>query len=357
MYKTRRQGNVSIVTMPITDEAFEQWFLFTSDRHWDNPHSDHAMQIRHMEEAVKREAGIIDLGDLFVPCKASMTSGPARTRSGQSTNGDYLDAWSRPPRTSSHPTPSGSSGSPTGNHEASIRHRHETDLIHRLVRALNRRGGDIHRGGISGWIQFRFLDQHRHVRQYKAWYHHGYGGGGPVTRGVIQSNRKAVYVPDANFVLSGHVHEEWNLTIQRTRLSDGGVQYQDEQLHLQVPTYKDEYGDGSGGWHVGTGKPPKPLGALWLVFRKGRKKPCRSNLSSRGPNELQPRPTSRPTTPRRTSLAVEYGRVGRGHADQADKSPRRGLNRIDRLNYTGQRTADYNIQTAALLKPRYAHQM
>lgn len=276
MYKTRRKGNVSIVTMPITDEAFEQWFLFSSDRHWDNPHSDHDMQIRHMDEAVTRLAGIIDLGDLFCAMQGKYDKRSSKdTLRPEHLHGDYLDCLVDTAEDFFAPYAERIIRLADGNHEASIRTKHETDLIHRLVRALNRRGGQIHRGGISGWIMFRFLDQHRHVRQYKAWYHHGYGGGGPVTRGVIQSNRKAVYVPDANFVLSGHVHEEWNLTIQRARLSDGGVQYQDEQLHLQVPTYKDEYGDGSGGWHVGTGKPPKPLGALWLVFRKeaGKSKP------------------------------------------------------------------------------------
>jgi len=35
-------------------------------------------------------------------------------------------------------------------------------------------------------------------------------------------------------------------------------------VQVKLPTYKDEYGKGEGGWHIETGKPPKPLGAYWL---------------------------------------------------------------------------------------------
>jgi hypothetical protein len=35
-------------------------------------------------------------------------------------------------------------------------------------------------------------------------------------------------------------------------------------LHLKVPSYKEEYVDGYGGWHIERGGPPKPTGAVWL---------------------------------------------------------------------------------------------
>ena len=44
---------------------WEQWVLLTSDRHWDNPKSDHALQIKHLIQAVERNAIIIDAGDLY----------------------------------------------------------------------------------------------------------------------------------------------------------------------------------------------------------------------------------------------------------------------------------------------------
>ena len=97
-------------------------------------------------------------------------------------------------------------------------------------------------------------------------YFHGAGGGGPVTRGVIQTNRMAVFLPDADFILSGHTHDSWVVPIARERISKAGRIYQDEQIHIRSATYKDEYGDGYSGLHVERGAPPKPLGGWWLRF-------------------------------------------------------------------------------------------
>jgi hypothetical protein len=39
--------------------------------------------------------------------------------------------------------------------------------------------------------------------------------------------------------------------------------------HIRTSTYKEEYGDGTKGWHVTRGAPPKPLGGYWLTFDIG----------------------------------------------------------------------------------------
>ena len=75
--------------------------------------------------------------------------------------------------------------------------------------------------------------------------------------------RKAQYLPDAHIVMSGHIHESWKMDLARYRLSTQNRTYLDEQPHVLLPTYKQEY-DGYEGWHVTTGKPPKPVGAYWL---------------------------------------------------------------------------------------------
>ena len=38
------------------------------------------------------------------------------------------------------------------------------------------------------------------------------------------------------------------------------------KLHIRTSTYKEEYGDGTKGWHVSRGAPPKPLGGYWMKF-------------------------------------------------------------------------------------------
>jgi hypothetical protein len=95
--------------------------------------------------------------------------------------------------------------------------------------------------------------------------HHGYGGGGPVTRGTIQTSRMAVYLPDADVIWTGHTHDEWIMPIQRARLTLQGRPYLDRVLHVRSPGYKDEFSE-QNGWAVEKGMPPKPKGALWLRF-------------------------------------------------------------------------------------------
>lgn len=264
-----RSRNVTLVKIPYKD-GVDQKFLLTADRHWDNPMSDWGMQRRHLEQAKKAKAGIIDIGDLFCAMqgKFDKRSNKSSVRREHQVD-EYLDALVRTAGDFFEPFAKQFVVLGMGNHETAILKRHETNLTDRLVERLRRAGSPAQNGGYSGWVIFEFMNLgtgERHVT--KLWYIHGYGGGGPVTRGVIQTNRRAVYLPDANIVISGHTHDEWNVPIMRTRLDDSGKQYLDEQTHVQVPTYKDEYGDGFGGWHIETGKPPKPLGATWLRFQK-----------------------------------------------------------------------------------------
>ncbi len=104
----------------------------------------------------------------------------------------------------------------------------------------------------------------------KSWrvkYFHGAGGEAPVTRGVIQTARQAVYLPDANVVLNGHNHHQYVIPIARERLSNKGRHYSDIQYHVRTPGYKQDYGDGTKGWNVERGGVPKPIGAVWMILK------------------------------------------------------------------------------------------
>lgn len=155
-----------------------------------------------------------------------------------------------------------------GNHETAIVKRHETHLTDRLVDRLKSKGASsIALGGYSGFVIFMVSLQGRRF-PVKMHYHHGYGGGGPVTRGTIQTNRWAVYLADADIVFSGHTHDTWQMPISRVRLNQDCTSIEHtRQEHLRAAGYKEEYGDGYGGWHIERGAPPKPVGAWWLVFR------------------------------------------------------------------------------------------
>jgi hypothetical protein len=260
-YIVEADTDVVTVRMDNVKEGWEQWFLLQSDEHWDNPHCDRRLLKHHHELALTRNAGIFKFGDTF--CLMQGKYDPRADKSSlrpEHQGSNYFDLvhdtaveWYRPYAKNIIMVG-------YGNHETASMKRHEIDLLGRFCKQLG-----IHAAGYSGFVRFMFSRNGSGKSSKILYYHHGFGGGGPVTKGVIGTNRRSVIVPDATIVCTGHLHEEWQVTQQRIRLSSMGKPYQDEQLHIQLPTYKDEF-DLRGGYHVENGRPPKPLGGVWLRF-------------------------------------------------------------------------------------------
>lgn len=276
--QTDKIGNVIKVKLDVRGAGWEQWFLLSSDRHHDSPDCNRELEIEHLEECKKRKAMVIDCGDVFDAMQGKYD--PRRTYKDirpeylqkMIEGSDYLDVIVN----DAIDFYSKYAGSfllmGRGNHETATKQHNDTDLIDRLVSGINTKArSKIYSGYYGGWVRFQFAIQGTQCESINLKYFHGAGGGGPVTKGVIQSNRQAVFLPDADIVVNGHIHESWVLAIPRERLSDAGVVYQDLQYHVRTATYKNDYGDGSGGWHIETGKPPKPRGAVWLRFYLERK--------------------------------------------------------------------------------------
>jgi len=248
--------------------SLDQRFLLSADRHWDNPLSNQELQTKHLDIALGIKAGVIDVGDFFCAMqgKFDKRASKASLRPEHKMN-DYLDAlvetadeffakWAKLFVVIG-----------MGNHETSILSRHEVNLTNNLCTRLNKRGSKVFNGGFSGWVHFILTQKYTNEKtHFKLHYHHGYGGGGPVTRDVIQSNRQAVYLPDADIVVSGHTHDEWQVPIAKVRLGNDSRITRSETIHLKVPTYKDEYRDGFGGFHIEIGRAPRPIGAAWIRF-------------------------------------------------------------------------------------------
>jgi hypothetical protein len=154
-----------------------------------------------------------------------------------------------------------------GNHESSILAHHETDLIGRLVKQLNQEyGTEIKKGLFTGWVRFTF--EHTwwgKIQSFLMHFDHGYWGSAPVTKWVIQSNRRATYLPQADIVISGHIHEARHMEIPQEMTKQNGESYIRTQHHLTIPTYKEEYLKGEG-YHRENGRSPKPLWAYLLNF-------------------------------------------------------------------------------------------
>lgn len=241
-------------------------FLLRSDAHHDNPECDRRLEYAHLNEAVSRRAGIIDAGDCFCAMQGKWDKRADKSKlRPEHQSGDYLDKLVSTAAQEYGPYAKNWIVLGRGNHETGVLKRHETDLTERLVERLKQANPLIQAGGYGGWVRFMFT-RNTHGMSKVLHYYHGTGGGGPVTRGVIQTNRMAVFTPDADIVLTGHTHDQWMVPIARQRISDQGVLYHDEQLHVRTPGYKDGWGDGYGGWEVEKMLGPKPKGAAWLKF-------------------------------------------------------------------------------------------
>lgn len=253
--------NVITVTMEGIKEGWESWYLLSTDRHHDHAECDHALERRHLEQAKERGAGIIDGGDLFCAMqgKWDKRADPAALRE-ELHGGNYLNRLVDYAAEFYEPYAKNFVVASPGNHETAILKRHEYNLTQAFCDRLK-----IHRGSYAGWVKFRFSYKGGKGTSLLMYRHHGYGGGGAVTKGVIQTNRMAVYLPDATFVMTGHTHDKWILPLGRHRINRNGQTYQDEQWHIRCGGYKDEFSSGDG-WHVETGKEPKPKGAVWLRF-------------------------------------------------------------------------------------------
>ena len=182
---------------------WEQWVLLTSDRHWDNPKSDRLLQTEHLNLAKERNAIIIDNGDLL--CVMQGKYDPRGSKSGirpEHNVDHYLDKVIDDAANYFAPYGENFAFLVVGNHEASVSKRCETNISQRFADQLKLKcpASQIHVGGITGYIRLRFDIDTTHC-SYLIDYHHGYGGGGPVTKGVIQTSRRAVY-SDADNVKS-----------------------------------------------------------------------------------------------------------------------------------------------------------
>lgn len=245
---------------------WEQWVLLSSDRHHDNAHCDQVLEKRHLDQAKERNAAIIDYGDLFCAMQGKWDKRSDRgAMREEHQQGPYLDTLVSTAADFYEPYANNFVVIGRGNHETAIQNRHETDLTERLVGVLNDRAGStIQAGGYAGWVRF-CIQNSTHRQSVALHYYHGSGGGGPVTKDMIGANRLQV-AADADIYCFGHTHDAWHNTLHKIGLDHLGKPTQRVVDVVKTPSYKDEYGDGNGGWSVERRMPPKPLGAYWLRF-------------------------------------------------------------------------------------------
>lgn len=243
---------------------WEQWFLLSSDRHHDNAHADQRLELIHLNEAVERDAGILDIGDLHCAMQGKWDKRASTDACRpEQREGRYLDSLVECAADFYEPFADRWLFMSPGNHEGSILKRHETDLTERTAERLRAKGSPIIVGSYAGFIRFSVDMGDSKTLSRVMYYTHGNGGGGPMTHGVLNTRRRQSYLPDADIVWSGHTHDSWVVRLAKTKLTTAGTVRIDDVHHVSTPGYKDEFTPLSG-WHIERGAPPKPIGAAWL---------------------------------------------------------------------------------------------
>lgn len=151
--------NVLRVSFPYVHSGWEQWVLLTSDRHHDSKWNDRDFEILHLETAKKRNALIVDVGDVFDVMQGRYD--PRRTYRDlrpEYTVENYLDEIVTDAAQFYKPFANNFLVIGRGNHEQAILKNNGVDLISNLVHRLNSEAGaKIQAGFYGGWVKFQFL--------------------------------------------------------------------------------------------------------------------------------------------------------------------------------------------------------
>jgi len=251
---------------------WEQYVLLMSDNHHDSPLCDRKLEKKHLDEAKAKNAWILFGGDTCDLMQGRNDPRSSLDNLDPALRGDdYIDRVVKFNAEFYAPYSDNILLFAHGNHETSALKHYNVDAIQNLVyRMRTEYGCKAAVGGYGGWVRFLFTMDKTKRQSLNLKYFHGAGGSAPVTKGVIATNRQAVYLPDANIIWNGHNHQGYVVMIQRERISEAGKIYQDCQWHVRTPGYQNGYGDGSKGWSVESGMAPTPLGCVWLkLFREG----------------------------------------------------------------------------------------
>ncbi len=257
--------NSDVIT--VTENIPEDWekkiYLF-SDVHFDSMYCQRDIYTKHLESAKKEDAWILDAGDLFDAMQGRFD--PRRNMDDlrpEYRRADYYDFVVNDVASFLTPYADNIVMLGMGNHELGVLKNVNSNLTDRLASKLREQKSQVVCGGFKGWV--RILVRRDNIPSGSAvirFSHSGGGGNAPVTRGVIDTNRQAVYLPDANIVWNGHNHHGWIVPIARERISNKGVIYSDLAWYVRMPGYKAEYLNSGNGFEAQRATGPRPLGCV-----------------------------------------------------------------------------------------------
>jgi len=268
--------NVHIQSLLVNGEGtYERSVLLITDPHWDHPKCDREALKRHLDQAKKHNARVIIAGDLFCVMQGKNDKRSAKDDIRPEHQCEpYFDTVIKDAVEWFKPYAENIDVIGRGNHEQALKKHHEFDILERFEKDLNaaaKPSTPVKVGGYGGWYVLQYKNKRgKTLMSYKIKYFHGSGGGSPVTKGTIGHERMAAYVENADCVLMGHNHNDYESTITKEVL-DGHYNIKlKETLMVRTASYKEEYNNQKEGFHAERGGRPKPIGGRWLVLRLSR---------------------------------------------------------------------------------------
>lgn len=250
---------------------FNKKILAISDVHKDSIYCDERLLKRDLDKALEMDTWVFCNGDWFDGQQGRKDPRGRREeiKSIFANKSNYSDMIVEESYEFLKPYRNIFLGIARGNHEYSYLRHNDTDLIARLIGALN--SGQKHKiqeGGYGGWL--RFMYQHsKNISRGRVTYKYNHGGGGnaPVTRGMISTNRQAAATTDADITHNGHNHQEYITNIPKETINNKGQLEIKNQIYIRTPGYKSVFQkdkDGSS-WEYQMGS-PTPLGGIFVTL-------------------------------------------------------------------------------------------
>jgi len=136
-----------------------------------------------------------------------------------------------------------------GNHEVSVEKYNNFDPTQALIYELEKRSKTGHKiiyGGYTGFIDYRVRKKGKEKSssggfRYVIYYHHGSGAYAPVTKGLIDFNRKDTFI-DADLIWLGHKHNKLTVAVEKLSCPmQGWAPNVKDVRHLMTGAYFNTY--------------------------------------------------------------------------------------------------------------------
>ena len=261
--------------------------MVISDVHWDSKDCDRKLLKKHLNTAVEQDAAIIIIGDFFDLMEGRNDMRRSNTARAEHYAPNYLQKVVMDAAEWLQPYAKNIAMISNGNHETSVAKHTQVQTLTWLCYELRKQGSQVIEGDYQGFFVVRAVYEYEGKNTYfpyKIFYHHGLWGG-IISKGTQSVMRFGAVVPDADMIVTGHTHDQWMMLHTRYKLNKVYDVTLEDQIHLKLGTYKNEFKTGNG-FAVEKIGLPKPVGG-WMVDFNIEKNDVRNNVLRATPTMLK----------------------------------------------------------------------